>query len=200
LSISAFAAPPPAMLKASTDAAPVSGTVLVKLPGSSAFEALSTAQNIPISSTINATHGKVALTFALPSGSTQTGEFYDGEFTLKQAANGRVTLTLAGGSFKGCPSPKKQKKKETLARAASATKKPGTVVRKLWGNAHGSYTTSAKTASASVLGTIWLTEDRCDGSYFKVTKDTIAVTPFAHGSKTHKLKQGGSIIVYAPGF
>lgn len=190
------------VLQQSTDAQPVSGTVSVKLPGSSTFVPLSDAENIPLGSTLNTTNGTVQLTFALPTGSTQTGEFYDGEFTMDQASNGRVTLTLVGGSFKGCPAPKRTKTKTRgpVARSAQAKKTKTTVVRKLWGNAHGSYTTSARTASASVLGTIWLTEDLCEGSYFKVTQDTISVTAFATPRVHRVIKQGHSILVLARGF
>jgi hypothetical protein len=87
-----------------------------------------------------------------------------------------------------------------LFAAAAATKTANTVVRKLWGNAHGSFTTSARAGAATVLGTIWLTEDRCDGSYFKVTKDAISVTAFAAPKKHHFLKQGHSIVVLLPRF
>jgi hypothetical protein len=204
VSVSGFAAVAPIaapVLRESADVAPAGGTVLVKLLGSSVFEPLSVAENVPMGSTIDATNGTAAITTALPGGTTQTGDFYDGEFVVTQAANGRVTVTLTGGSFKGCPVAHERKKhKKSQVHFAAAKKSATTVVRKLWGNAHGNYTTSARSASASVLGTIWLTEDRCDGSYFKVTKDTIAVTAFAHPKKVHHLKQGQSILIAARGF
>jgi hypothetical protein len=178
--------------------APVSGAVRVKLADTASFIALNSARNIPMGSTIDATHGAVQITTALPGGTTQAGEFYDGQFEVTQAANGRVIVKLTGGSFAGCPSPRKARKGLLVHAAAAKTK--STVVRKLWGNAHGSFTTSGRSGAATVLGTIWLTEDRCDGTYFKVTKDTIAVTAFAHPKKTHVLKQGKSILVLAPGF
>jgi hypothetical protein len=204
VSVSGFAAVAPIaapVLRESADVAPAGGTVLVKLVGSSVFEPLSVAENVPMGSTIDATNGTAAITTALPDGTTQTGDFYDGEFVVTQAANGRVTVTLTGGSFKGCPVAQERKKhKKSQVHFAAAKKSATTVVRKLWGNAHGDYTTSARSASASVLGTIWLTEDRCDGSYFKVTKDTVAVTAFAHPKKVHHLKQGQSILIAARGF
>jgi hypothetical protein len=187
---------PPPVLRASADVAPVGGTVLLRVPHGSAFLPLSSAENVPMGSTIDATNGTVEITVALPDGATQTGDFYDGEFVVTQAADGRVTATLTGGSFKGCPTPRKSSKhRKAVIRLAGAKKTATTVVRKLWGSAHGTFTTSARSGSASVLGTIWLTEDRCDGSYFKVTKDTIAVTAFAHPKKRHNLKQGQSILI-----
>jgi uncharacterized repeat protein (TIGR01451 family) len=198
------AAPPapsvaPPVLSKSTDAAPVAGTVLVKLPGSNVFVALSTAENIPMGSTIDATNGTVAITVALPNGTTETGDFYDGEFVVTQAADGRVFETLTGGSFVGCPvAGKTHKHKKGEIRLAAAKKKSTTVVRQLWGNAHGDFTTKGRYGSAAVSGTIWLTQDRCDGTYFKVTKDTIVVVAFAHPSKVHNLKQGQSILIPKP--
>jgi hypothetical protein len=172
--------------------------VLVKLAGTASFIALNSAQNIPMGSTIDATNGTVQITSALPAGTTQTGEFYDGQFELTQAADGRVIVKLAGGSFAGCPLPRKARKGLLVHTADAKTK--STVVRKLWGSAHGAYTTSGRSASATVLGTVWLTEDRCDGTYFKVTKDTISVTAFAHPKKSRVLEQGKSVLVLAPGF
>ena len=191
----------PPVLDQSTDLAPVSGTVLVELPGSTTFVPVSAAENIPMGSTINATSGTVQITVALPNGTTETGQFYDGEFVVTQDATGRVFETLTGGSFAGCPAPgKASKHKHALVELAGAKKKATTVVRQLWGNAHGDFTTKGRYGSAAVSGTIWLTQDLCEGTYFRVTKDTIVVTANAHPSKHHNLKQGQSYLVLAPGF
>jgi uncharacterized repeat protein (TIGR01451 family) len=191
----------PPVLESSTDVAPVTGSVSVELPGAATFVPLSEAENVPMGSTINATNGTVAITVALPSGTTETGQFYDGEFIVTQNATGRVFETLTGGSFAGCPAPRKPRKhKHAPFELAAAKKTPTTVVRELWGNAHGDFTTKGRYGSAAVSGTIWLTEDRCDGTYFKVTKDTIVVTANAHPGKHHNLKQGQSYLVLAPGF
>jgi uncharacterized repeat protein (TIGR01451 family) len=214
--IAAPAAPPPPpvmaplagpVLEDSTDVTPVTGTVEVELPGTTTFVPLSQAENIPMGATINATGGTVQITTALPNGTTQTGDFYDGEFVVTQNSSGRVFATLAGGSYAGCPPAhssskgggKHHHKKGALLLAATKKSK-STVVRQLWGNAHGDYTTKGRYGSAAVSGTIWLTQDRCDGTYFKVTKDTIVVTANAHPSKHHNLKQGQSLLVPAPGF
>ena len=47
-------------------------------------------------------------------------------------------------------------------------------------------------------GTIWLTEDRCDGTYFKAKKDDVYVVAFAHPHHRHHLLQGQSILIPAP--
>ena len=50
------------------------------------------------------------------------------------------------------------------------------VVRKLWANGHGKYTTKGNYASGAVQGTVWLTEDLCDGTLIAVTRDSVLVT------------------------
>jgi hypothetical protein len=193
--------------------APVKGTVLVKLPGSKTFTKLTGAVDLPLGSTIDATHGTVTLTVGLQHGLTQTGQFYDGEFVLTQGASGMTVLTLAGGSFAGCPGPTASATTNTSpgggastsggastngARAAAAAKKPTTAVRQLWGNAHGQYTTKGRYGSAAVSGTIWLTQDRCDGTYIKVTKDNVIAVAYAHPHTKHNIKQGQSILIPPP--
>jgi hypothetical protein len=184
------------VFRQSADLSPVSGTVLLRLAGSATFVPLSTATNVPTGSTINADHGTISLTTALPNGSTQTGQFYDGEFVLRQSANGIVSLTLTGGSFVGCPT--SAKAGSTNARSAAAHKKPTTVIRQLWGNAHGDYTTKGRYASATVSGTVWLTQDRCDGTFVRVTRDNVIVVAYAHAKKKHNVKQGQHLLVPAP--
>jgi uncharacterized repeat protein (TIGR01451 family) len=186
-------------LEQSTDVQPVSGSVSIELPGTSTFVSLAAAENIPMGSTINATHGTVAVTVAEPNGTTETADFYDGEFVVTQGPTGRLFATLSGGSFKGCPAPGK-KGKSHKAQLATAKKSKTTVVRQLWGSGHGSFTTKGRYGSAAVSGTVWLTQDLCEGTYFKVTKDTIEVTVYAHPHKKHLVAQGKSYLIKAPGF
>jgi virginiamycin B lyase len=181
-------APTPPVLATSGDVAPVKGTVLIRTPGTSKFVALSSATSIPLGSTINATNGTVAVTVAKPAGGTETGNFYDGEFILTQSKSGFAAERLTGGSFARCPSDKS-------ARSATAASSGKTVVRKLWGNAHGSFKTSGRAGEASVLGTTWLTEDLCDGTLFKAVVHNITVTSVAHPSKKHLVIQGHTYFV-----
>ena len=197
LQLHAALAPP--ILASSADLSPVSGKVLIKLPGNSTFTALVNAINVPLGSTIDVTHGVVTLTVALPGGATQTGQFYGGEFILTQTAKGMTIATLTGGSYAGCPVPPKPTKHKGAALIATAKKKPGTVIRQLWGNAHGNYTTKGRYGSAAVSGTIWLTQDRCDGTYVRVTKDNVIVIAYAHPHHKHNIRQGHHILIPAAG-
>jgi hypothetical protein len=193
--------PPPPVLDTSTNLNPVSGTILIRLPGSKTFTPVPVGTNVPIGSTVDAINGVVSITVALPNGNTQTGEFYDGEFVLDQSKSGTTIPVLTGGSFKGCPAPTKTGARNATARAAeSKKKKKTTVVRQLWGNAHGNYSTKGRYGSASVSGTIWLVQDRCDGTYIKATKDNVIVVAYANPGKKYDIKQGQHILIPAPGF
>jgi hypothetical protein len=161
---------------------------------------LTSIKKLPNGTLINATNGKVQITVALPNGQTQTGVFFGGEFQLEQARSGQTTAVLAGGSFKGCPAPapkktkpkKKRKKKAIDASAASFSKHHP--VRHLWSNAHGSFTTKGKYGAAAVRGTEWLTQDQCDGTFFRVTRDEITVTSFKLNNHKTIVKQGHSFL------
>jgi hypothetical protein len=198
------------VLAQSGTVAPVSGTVLVEAPGSQTFEPLSSSSTIPFGSTIDATNGTVAITVAEPGGGTAGGDFYDGEFTLTQARSGGTTEKLAGGSFAACTTGGATGASGTtgtsgtsgatrLAGARASASSKGTVVRELWGHAHGKFTTSGRGGAATVLGTVWLTEDQCDGTLFKAVKDSITVVDFAHPGQKHRIAQGHSYLALLKG-
>lgn len=176
-----------AVLGTSGSAAVVSGTVTIETPGQSTFSPLSGSSSIPMGSTIDATDGTVKLTLAKPGKGTETGEFYDGTFMISQSHSGLAKETLEGGSFAACPT-------TGAARIASAGPK-GAAVRSLWGHAHGKFQTSGRGGAATVLGTIWLTQDYCNGTLFKAVKDAITVVAFAHPGRKYHVAQGHSIFV-----
>lgn len=190
----------PAVLAKTGEAAPVSGTVLVEVPGQQAFEPLTSSTSIPMGSTIDVTNGTVGITTAEPGGKTQTGDFYDGEFTLTQAKSGLTMEKLAGGSFSACSGAGATGQTSVTTNAvAASTGTKSKVVRSLWGSAHGKYTTSGRAGAATVLGTVWLTEDLCDGTLFKAVKDSITVVNFAHPKHKHVVAQGHSYLALLTG-
>jgi DNA-binding beta-propeller fold protein YncE len=166
---------PKPVLAVSGNVAPVSGTVLVRLPGTSTFVPLGTLRQIPFGTVIEATHGHVSVTSTEPNGTTQTGEFFEGEFVLEQGRNGVVVAELAGGNFSVCPTARERAHKARASAAASHASGKH-VVRKLWANAHGSFSTKGNYAAGAVQGTEWLTEDLCEGTLIRVTRDKVAVT------------------------
>ena len=107
---------PAPVLAVSGNVAPLSGVVLVRLPGASGFVPLSSLRQIPFGTVIDATRGHVGVTTAGPHGGTQTGEFFAGEFVLRQGRSGLVVAELTGGSFAGCPT---ARERSHLARAST---------------------------------------------------------------------------------
>ncbi len=189
---------PPPILAKTGNVAPVSGTVLVKLPGTKTFVPLSSLRQIPFGSVIDATNGTVSVTTALPGGGTQTGEFFQGEFILRQGPNGLVVAELTGGNFSVCPT---KRERAHIAQADSLRAYVATsgkhVVRKLWANAHGKFSTQGNYAAGAVQGTEWLTEDLCEGTLIKVTRDKVAVTNLVN-HKHVEVKTGHKYLAKSP--
>jgi hypothetical protein len=172
----------------------LSGTVLVKLPGSTRFVPLTAALQVPFGTIIDATHGRVALTTARLHGGTGTMTFFDGQFEIAQRRDGLVISTLNGGNFSECPTAS-ERGHRAITSSSHASRKH--VVRKLWAEGHGSYSTKGNYASGAVLGTRWLTEDRCDGTLIHVATDSVRVTNL----RTHhhlKVTAGHSYLAKAP--
>jgi hypothetical protein len=178
----------PPVLAKTGNLLPVSGKVYVHVPHGKGFVLLPGLTQIPFGSTIDATGGTVLVTVARggSAGGDQSGEFFDGEFILTQAPNGRVVAILTGGSLVSC--------KARHARRAQAAAKRRT--RKLWANAHGTFSTKGNYAVGAVQGTEWLTEDRCDGTLIKVTRDKVRVTDLVH-HRSFSVRAGHSAFVRA---
>jgi hypothetical protein len=191
---SVAAAPPPPKFGVSGNVAPVSGSVLVRLPGSSIFVALTGIREIPFGTVINATNGSVTVKTVAPNGVIQTITYSQGEFRLTQEHDGFVAATLVGGDFAVCPT---AAERSHLARASSKRASPKHVVRKLWSEGHGKYSTKGSYAAGAVLGTRWLTEDLCDGTFIHVVTDRVAVTNFVN-HRHLTVKAGHSYLAKAP--
>ena len=155
----------------SVNVAPAKGTVLVKLPGTGKFVNLSDAEQVPVGTVIDTRRGTVRMTSAADTkGRTQRGDFYQGMFTVRQQkAKTPVTqMQLSGTSFKRCP------KTARRSGTTSATRPRN----RLWGKAKGRLSTRGRFAAATVRGTEWFTEDRCDGTFVKVRKGIVQVQDF----------------------
>ena len=161
----------PPVLGGAVAVAPVSGVVLVRLPGASTFLALGRQAQLPTGATIDTTHGAVALRSARNArGSVQSANFNGATFTVTQRRNARpvTDLTLHGGSLDSCRRASTRRSFRALASAARAG-------RRLWGSGHGRFRTRGRYGSATVRGTVWLTEDRCDGTRVRVARGRVAV-------------------------
>lgn len=164
--------------------AEASGQVRVRRAGRHRFTELSKAAGVPVGSVLDARHGKVRLTSALPGGGTQTATFHGGRFEVGQSASsGRVDIHLRGGSLRGCRSARAS----AAAPAATTSRKRRRRhrIRSLWGeDSSGLYSTYGLNSVATVRGTRWLTVDRCDGTLTKVTEGAVDVVNRRTGRTT----------------
>src|SRR5581483_1594300 len=175
--------PPPPVQGSTVNLAPVSGRVYIEVPGSRQFVKLTAAIKVRVGSSVDTTHGKVALSSARSvehhRTKTQPADFYDGEFQVGQRhGHAETTLTLKAGA--SCS----RHAADSAATASPALGKPSHKSRrKLWGSGHGVFTTRGQYASAAVLGTVWLTQDFCDGTLVHVTRDKVTVDDFVRHKK-----------------
>jgi hypothetical protein len=146
----------------------VNGTVRVRRPNGHGFQALEQGERIPVGSLVDTRHGSVRLSTALDrDGHTQSGIFSGGLFSIAQGRSGMTDLYLRGGSFARCGRGLK---------AASASSRTRAAVRSLWGRDHsGKFRTHGSDSVATVRGTTWLTQDRCDGTLTVVKSGAVSV-------------------------
>jgi hypothetical protein len=162
-----FALPPPTPGQ-NVNATPLGGEVLVKVAGTPQFVPLTVPSLVPVGSQFDATKGRVELTAARAGGITDTSLFYDGSFEISQPTPSALAeLRLISGDFSVCSLP-----------SFSAADKNRRRVRRLWGSGKGKFRTRGKYSSATVRGTIWKTEDRCDGTLTQVLEGSVTVRDF----------------------
>jgi hypothetical protein len=157
------------------------GKVRIKLPGSSKYIDLESAQQVPVGTSFDTSKGRVTLIAAANNlGKTQKAWFYQGVFKFSQShgKKPRTTLTMTGklqcgGGGKANAAAKKKRK------------------RRLWGDGKGRFTTKGRHSAATVVGTKWLVEDRCNGTLTRVVRGKVRVRDFKR-HKTIIVKAGHS--------
>jgi hypothetical protein len=165
------------------NAAPKSGTVKIKLPGSDEFVELAEGQQIPLGTTVDTRRGRVTIVAA--SGDGQTADFYAGLFKLSQT-KGKKPITVVSLVEKlSCA-------KQKEANAAARKKKK----RRLWGNGSGRFRTKGKHSAATVVGTKWLVEDRCTSTLTRVARGRVRVRDFEK-KKTVTVRAGKKYVAKA---
>jgi hypothetical protein len=161
---------------------------------------LTGSANVPVGVQVDTRRGRVRLTSAATGAgtTTQTADFYQGRFKIRQsrpknrAAALTTDITLTGGASRSqCASAR-----GASAAAVSKKKGPHAVLGKLWGNGKGKFRTNGKYSSATVRGTIWLTQDRCDGTLTTVKRGTVSVRDLKR-KKTITVKAGHSYLARA---
>ncbi|HKE79505.1 MAG TPA: Ig-like domain-containing protein [Solirubrobacteraceae bacterium] len=192
-----WSAPLPPVPGKSVVAKVASGTVFVKYPPgyvpravapAKGFVPFKGAANVPVGTQLDTKHGRVTLTSAADTGGkkTQAADFYQGVFQIKQSLpkkkSSKPVALITDLVMKG-QIPRSECAPLKRARAASVDAKkkkrgPKSTLGKLWGNGKGKFRTTGKYSSATVRGTIWLVQDRCDGTLTRVSRGTVSVRDF----------------------
>ena len=154
-------------------AGPVSGTILVKVPGGDEFEELDQQQLLPEGTIVDATGGEVRVVSEVPPGQgppdddsgTRHAIVSEGRFKVLQddAAPFTTEFRLAGGTPCG------------------ARKRAPSFKRQLNVLAKGRHRSRGRHGAGTVRGTEWLTRDQCNGTFFEVFEGSVKVKDFAKG-------------------
>jgi hypothetical protein len=213
--------PPPPVLGKTANIAPVSGIVYIELPPGAtlasfaraplptqafaaltkgrSFIPLTEARQIPFGSILEASKGVAKITTATtasPKGKVQFGNFGAGIFKLLQARKqkGLTELDVIDNhsARQVCASTGKGKKASIASHASSK------VLGRLSANSHGHFTGRGQYSAATVRGTTWSVQNRCDGTLTHVVRGTLSVRDF-HKRKTVTLFTGQSYLARAPG-
>jgi hypothetical protein len=192
--------PPPPVLAAKVNVAPVSGKVFIKPPpgktlaaagdpaaGAAAlskgqgFLPLTEARQIPTGSEIDALQGSLKLVSATGHlGKTQTATLTGGVFTVTQARTGinkgLDNFSLLDGAFAGDFSYASCTAKGKAGDGHAASLRSAENLLRVREN-HRTRT-SGRRASATGLGTVWTIADRCDGTSIHDIRDTVLVNDF----------------------
>jgi hypothetical protein len=148
---------------------PVGGDVEVRPANATRYRDLEARTRFPVGVTVDAQEGAVRLIVSRGDGKgVSRAVFSQGKFTVTQDREGDplATLRLTGPSY------------AEVCDGATASAKRRKRVRRLWGDGKGSFRTSGRYSAATVRGTKWLTEDRCDGTITRVVRGEVRVDDF----------------------
>ncbi len=174
----------------------VSGKILVRVPRSSRYVPIEQLTEIPLGSIIDARKGKAQITAEVNARThrTQSSIFYDWYFKILQTKGSKpiTEARMTKGSFASC-TPSRLSRSGFAAKAKKRSKKK---VRRLWGKGKGDFRTGGKRSSATVRGTQWLVEDRCDGTLTRVKQGRVDVRDFRRKKTVRLWKRSGKRSIY----
>jgi hypothetical protein len=150
------------------------GPVLVCLrPGESCRE-LTGADLVPIGAYLDTSDGAAKLETRRADGRYTGTVVYAGLFQLRQArkANAVLVARLHGALPRGC---RFRSRGATLRIGSSATKRKRAPRRRLWSDGTGRFRATGRYGSATVRGTKWLIEERCEGTLIRVRRGRVYV-------------------------
>jgi hypothetical protein len=166
------------------------GTILVRVPSSRRYVPIGRLTEIPLGSIVDARKGRARITAEVDAktGRTQSSLFYDWFFRVLQTKGPKpiTEARLVKGSFLPCTGGKRGTRAKVGSAAAAgglraqsaAKRRSKRSVRHLWGHGNGSFRTGGKRSAATVRGTFWLVEDRCDGTLTRVRTGRVDVRDF----------------------
>jgi hypothetical protein len=155
-------------LRDSAVVAPTRGTLAMSPRGIVRRVPLQDKVVLPLKSIVDTVAGAVKVTSSATSKKVQSVSLDSGAFDITQAT-GKLPVTqfaLQGGDFGVCGA---------AARSGRATAAATKTVRKLWANGKGKFRTKGRYASASIRGTKWQIQDRCDGTLVTVARGAVTV-------------------------
>ncbi|ADB51336.1 NHL domain-containing protein [Conexibacter woesei] len=187
----------PPVLGRSTVVAPVSGRVLIRLPGTRRFVLLRAIANIPLGAELDTRRGRASLLFTTtPDGRRASAIVSEGRFIVRQGSRldlgqrpgqivlsgplaGCRALTRRGAARRGSARPRAQLR----PRAAASARRKGKRGRRARVHADGRIEVRGRYGAAIVRGTRWTTVDRCPadphpGTLFAVSEGRVRVTSF----------------------
>jgi hypothetical protein len=162
---------------------------------------------VPVGTLFDARKGRVAIASSgvgVAGGQnigTVTGAVFRTLQSPRRATKGLTELQMTEGGFAGAPSTKRTC--GTIGKAASlnfttfgrvaAKKRPKKVVQLLTAKVKGRFRTRGKYSSATVRGTEFGVQDRCDGTLTVVRRGTVLVRDFRR-RKTILVRTGKSYL------
>jgi hypothetical protein len=175
--------PPPPVRNQSAVVTAVQGTIKVTLPGKRARKLRSRGENVPLGTVVDASKGRAAIATVNARGAKpQSSWFYDGTFSVTQRGGVRpVTdiklrsprfLALCGSAATSAGAARAG---AIVSRATRKRRRSKRVVSSLWGDGKGSFRTTGRNSAATVRGTKWLTQERCDGTLTRVVRGVVKV-------------------------
>jgi hypothetical protein len=195
--VSLSSALPPPVLGKTENVALLSGIVFVRLPGHAAgdqehgalskgqgFIPLTAARQLPSGSQIDSRLGTLSVASAASTGhgKPQVATLGGAIFGVSQSAHGLTkgltTFALLEGDFPGAPSYTNCRRHaaDHGSLSARAAKASPTVLQTLKASDnHGKFRTRGRYSAATVRGTQWVTQDRCDGTLTIVKRGTVSV-------------------------
>lgn len=157
---------PPPVPGALVNAQPVSGNVVVD------GQLFRSPAQLHVGALIDTRGGSIELVTA-----SETAVFYGGVFKLEQTANPNGTTDLVLAPV--VPATVCDKTPARKARRTQTVLRPK-VLGLLWGTGKGRFRTRGRYSAATVRGTIWLTAERCDGTFTYVKQGSVSLRDQTH--------------------